>query len=80
MLSKRGTIIIYDALSKLLYGLHTLPLNHASLNALNVFHLRVLRRTLKIPTTYIDRSFTNQKVLGMAEKEANKNKLKNKHR
>ena len=41
LLSKREKILIYDALvsSKLLYGLHTLPLNDNLLNKLNVFHL-----------------------------------------
>ena len=68
-------ILIYDARvgSKLLYGLHTLPLNDASLNKLNVFHLRGLIRILGSPTTYVDREYTNKRVLGIAEVEANRN-------
>ena len=74
LLSKRERIIIYDALvgSKLLFGLHRLPLHDASLNRLNVFHLRGLRRILGLPTTYIDRAYPNKRVLEIAEEEANR--------
>ena len=48
LLSKQEKISIYDALvgSKLLYGLHTLPLKDDTLSKLDVFHLRGLRRIL----------------------------------
>ena len=74
-MSKREKIIIYDALvgSKLLYGLDTLPLTTASLNKLNPFHLKGLRRILRLPTTFVDRTMTNRKVLEIAEAESNKN-------
>ena len=67
---------MYGALvgSKLLYGLHTLPLNDASLSKLNVFHLRGLRRILGLPTTYVDREYTNKRVPQIAEVEANSNR------
>ena len=68
-------IIIYDALvgSKLLYGLDTLPLTTASLNKLNAFHLKGLRRILRLPTAFVDRTMTNKKAVEIAEAEANKN-------
>ena len=74
LLSKRGRIITYDAsvVGKLLYGMHTLPLHDASLKRLNVFHLRGFQRILGLPTTYIDRAYSNQKVLEITEGEANR--------
>ena len=74
LLSKRQKILIYDALvsSKLLYGLHTLPLNDNLLNRIDAFHLSGLRRILGLKTTFIVRSNTNEKVLRVAEEEINK--------
>ena len=74
LLSRREKILIYDALvgSKVLYGLHTLPLKDANLRKLDAFHLRGLRRILGIPTTYIDRAATNKRVLEAAENEISK--------
>ena len=68
LLSKKERIIIYDALvgAKMLYGLHTLPLKDSCLKAVDAFHLKGLRRILKLPITY-----TNEFVLKRAEEEVN---------
>ena len=65
--------MLYDALvgSKLLYGLHTLPLKDDTLSKLDVFHLRGLRRILGLKTTYIYRTNTNKRILEIAEQESN---------
>ena len=69
LLSKREKILIYDALvgSKLLYGLHTLPLKDDLLNKIDALHLKGLRRILGLRTTYVDRGNTNANVLEIAE-------------
>ena len=81
LVSKREKITIYDSLvsSKLLYGLETLPLTESCLKKLNAFHLRGLRRILRIPTTHIDRQYSNTKVIELANEEANKTSRKTKH-
>jgi hypothetical protein len=48
--------------SKLLYGMETAALTDATLNRLDVFQLKGLRKILKIPTTYVDRRYTNQYI------------------
>ena len=45
--------------SKLMYGLETVVMNTRVLKMLDTFQLKCLRKILKIPTTYIDREFSN---------------------
>ena len=63
--SKKWKLIIFDAIirSKLLYGLETIHLTQALSKSLDAFQLRSLRKILKRPPTFIDRSCTNQKIL-----------------
>ena len=60
-------IRIFEAciLSKLLYNLHSLCLNIAEIRRLDAFHIRCLRRILKIPHSYISR-VSNSTVLEKA--------------
>ena len=64
---KRWKLGVYDAVvcSRLLYGLESLHLNKSHLNRLNAFQQRGLRRILGVPSSYIDRTFTNAKVFEM---------------
>jgi hypothetical protein len=61
-------LIIYDAVvkTKLLYGLETVELTKNQHSKLNAFHLRGLRKILKMKTTYIDRTCTNEEVFKRA--------------
>ena len=70
--SKKWQLIIYDAIirSKLLYGLETLHLTDAMAKKLDVFHLKGLRKILRMSTTFINRANTNKKVLQEATKVA----------
>jgi len=55
---------VYDAVvrTKLMYGLETLQLNESIKKKLDAFQLRGLRQILKLPTTYMDRQYTNEFV------------------
>ena len=48
--------------AKIMYGLETAVLTAAELNKLDVFQLRCLRKILKLPTTYINRTYTNDYI------------------
>ena len=56
---------IFNAIigAKLLYGLETIHLTKALLNKIDAFQVRGLRKILKLPSTFIDRRFTNRNVL-----------------
>ena len=58
-------LLIFDAVvrSKLLYGLETVHLTDAMLRKIDAFQMRCLRKILKIPSTFIDRRFSNRFVL-----------------
>ena len=62
----------YDAVirSKLLYSLETIHLTQSLRKKLDAFHLRGLRRILKLPTTYIDKRNTNARVYELASQAA----------
>lgn len=47
------------------YGLETLQLNKNHLNRLDAFQVKGLRRILEVPPTFIDRTWTNAKVLNV---------------
>ena len=59
---------VYDAIirSKLLYGLETIQLTRGEQNRLDAFQQKGIRRILKIPPTFEDRSWTNDKVIEAA--------------
>ena len=48
--------------AKLMYGLETVVMNPRVQNMLDTFQLKCLRKIFKIPTTYIDRQFSNDYV------------------
>jgi hypothetical protein len=58
-------LLIFDAVirSKLLYGLETIHLTGAMLKKIDAFQMRCLRRILKIPSSFIDRRYSNRVVL-----------------
>ena len=53
--------------SKVVQGLQCIQLTKSDLNKLNALEMKGLRRILKIPPTFIDRSYTNQKVLDILQ-------------
>ena len=53
-------------LSKLLYGLETLQFTEKSLNRINTIHAKGFRRTFDVPSTYIDRAYSNHELFNMA--------------
>ena len=57
-------LLIYDAVirSKLLYSLETVHLTGTLRMKLDAFHLRGLRKILRMQTTYVNRQNTNQRV------------------
>ena len=57
-------LLIYDAVirSKLLYSLETVHLTGTLRKKLDAFHLRGLRKILRMQTTYVNRQNTNQRV------------------
>ena len=48
--------------AKLMYGLETIVMNTRVKHMLDAFQLKCLRKILKIPTTYIDKQFSNDIV------------------
>ena len=63
---------MYNAVvtSKFAYGLETLQFTDKSLNKMNTFQLKGLRKILGVQPTFIDRTQTNARVLALANKEA----------
>ena len=59
---------VYNAIikTKLLYSLETIQLTKSELSKIDAFQMKGLRRILKIPSTYIDRTQTNDVVLQKA--------------
>ena len=66
--SKKWKLIIFDAIirSKLLYGLETVHLTQSMSKTLDAFQMRGLRKILKRPSTFVDRRYTNQRILDEA--------------
>ena len=64
---------VYNAIvvSKLTYGLETLQLTEALYKRLDAFQMRCLRKLMNIPSTYIDRSNTNEHVWKLAGEKLN---------
>ena len=52
--------------SKLLYGMETAQLNEPQMKRLDLFQLKALRKVLKLPTTFVSRGNTNDKVFADA--------------
>jgi hypothetical protein len=65
---KRWKLIVLDSVirAKLLYGLESLQLTDAKLKKLDTFQYRAIRKILGVPSTYIDRTFSNVKLLQIA--------------
>ena len=61
-------LIVFDAVirTKLLYGLESAQLNESAKKKLDTFQLKGLRNILKLKTTFIDRSNTNEEVFRRA--------------
>ena len=57
-------LMMYNAIirSKLMYGLETLVMNESVQRRLETFHLKGLRNILQLPTTYINKEFSNDYV------------------
>ena len=56
---------IYDMQAVLFakFGLESAELQATAMRALDVFHLKCLRKIIKLKTTFVDRTNTNQEVL-----------------
>ena len=65
---RKWQLMVYDAVirSKLLYNLETVCLTKSLRKKLDTFHLRGLRKILRVPTTFIDRRYTNARVYELA--------------
>ena len=69
--TKKWKIQVFDSVirSKLAYGLECLQLNEVERNRIDAFQMKCIRRILKIPPTFIDREWTNDKVQEAASME-----------
>ena len=56
------TVIQAVLFAKVLFGLESAELTAGALKALDVFHLKCLRKVLNMKTTYVDRANTNEEV------------------
>ena len=67
--TKKFKLQAYDATikSKIKYGLETIPLTQGQKNRLNAFQLKGIRKILQVPSTYIDRTYSNDKLIQMAD-------------
>jgi hypothetical protein len=65
---KRWKLIVFDSVirAKLPYGLEGLQLTDARLKRIDSFQYKAIRKILGVPSTYIDRTFSNQKLLQLA--------------
>ena len=70
--STKTKLWVYDAVvrAKLVYGLESVQINQAMQKRLVAFQLRGIRQILKIPTTFINRYYTNEQVFIQANVEA----------
>lgn len=64
---------VYNAVirSKLLYGLEGVQLTQSERNKLDAFQIKGLRRILQVPPTFIDRSWTNHRVIDTLRQQHN---------
>ena len=64
---------VYDAVirSKVIYGLESAELTEGDLKILDVFHLKGLRKIMKMKTTYVNRANTNERVYDRASAALN---------
>ena len=69
--SVRQKLVVHDAViqTKLVYALESVQINDAIQSKLDVFQLKGLRQILKIKTTYVDRTNTNEQVFEKANAE-----------
>ena len=69
--TRRFKLTVYHAIlrSKLLYSLDSLQVNDNLITKINAFHLKGIRQIMRIKTTYIDRTQTNEEVLRRANEE-----------
>ena len=67
---------VYNAVitSKVIYGLETTELTENLAQRLDAFQQKRIRKILKIPPTFIDRSWTNEKVMRKANSITQKSK------
>ena len=74
LLTMRDKLLIYDALigSKLSYGLHVLSLREGLINKLDAFYYKGLRKILKVPSTFINRHYSNTKLLELVHEKCSK--------
>ena len=49
--------------SKLMYGLESIQLTKSEQDTIDSFQMKMLRRILRVPRIYIDREWTNQRVI-----------------
>ena len=62
--------------AKLLYGLESAALNQTTLNKLDTFQLKGLRRILQLKTTVVHRANTNETVFEIANEKSEHEKRK----
>ena len=61
----RWKLRVFDSIlrSKVLYRLECIQLTQPDIDKINSFQMKSLRRILKIPPTFLDRSYPNQRVM-----------------
>ena len=62
--------------SKVMYGLETLAMNQSIKEKLDTFQLKCLRKILRIPTTYVNREFSNAHVRSQVNQKLKEAKKK----
>ena len=69
--SIKWKIQVFNAIirSKLLYSLECIQLTPAEISKMNAFQNKSLRRILDIPSTYIDRSYTNERLYSLIREQ-----------
>ena len=67
----RFKLVVMQAVlfSKILFGLESAELTLGARRSLDIFHLKCLRKILKIKTTFVERANTNELVLKQANEQ-----------
>lgn len=62
----KPVVFNYVVVSKLIYGLESLQLHKRTFNRIDTFQMRGIRTILNIPPTFVDREYSDDKVLETA--------------
>ena len=76
--TEKWKLMVFNAVivSKLIYGLESLQFHSRTFHRLDTFQMRGIRKILGIPPTFIDREFSDEKVLEKANAIITENGIK----